>query len=143
MQPLTAPADELAALARRDARRSISPIYRKVRVQGGEARSWLHDLVTTDVAIAQPGQARRSLLLDPTGHIRADLHVACDDDGFWLFQAPDQPDHIGRALAPYVLSSDVRLADRSDAPRTRVDRRRGLATGSPLRSLGSGARRAR
>ena len=29
--------------------------------------------------------------------------------GFWLFQAPDQPEHVGSALALYVLSSDVRI----------------------------------
>ncbi len=29
-------------------------------------------------------------------------------------RTPDQPDHIGHALAPFVLSSDVRLADRTD-----------------------------
>lgn len=113
MQPLTAPDDELDALAEGRAAVDLSA-YRKVRVQGSDARRWLNDLVTTDVASLTPREARRSLLLDPTGHIRADLQVACDEDGFWLFQAPDQPDHIGDALAPYVLSSDVRLADMTD-----------------------------
>ncbi|MDQ3210129.1 MAG: hypothetical protein M3Q20_02965 [Actinomycetota bacterium] len=110
MQPLTAPTQEIAALAEGRAAVDLSS-YRKVQVQGSDARRWLHDLVTTDVASLTPGQARRSLLLDPTGHIRADVHVACDDDGFWLLQASDQLVHIGEALAPFVLSSDVRLAD--------------------------------
>ncbi len=113
MRPLTAPTDELDALTEGRAAVDLSA-YHKVQVQGSDARRWLHDLVTTDVASLTPGRARRSLLLDPTGHIRADLHVALDDEGFWLFQAPDQPDHIGQALAPFVLSSDVRLADRTD-----------------------------
>ena len=113
MQPLTAPVDELAALVEGRAAVDLSA-YRKVQAHGGEARGWLNDLVTTDVASLMAGQARRSLLLDPTGHIRADLHVALGADGFWLFQAPDQLDHIGHALAPFVLSSDVRLADRTD-----------------------------
>ena len=113
MQPLTAPPHELDALTEGRAAVDLSA-FRKVRVQGSDAVRWLHDLVTTDVASLTPGQARRSLLLDPTGHIRADLHVALDDEGFWLFQAPDQPDHIAHALAPFVLSSDVRLTDRTD-----------------------------
>lgn len=112
MQPLTAPAHELEALARGRAVVDLSG-YRKVRVQGTDARHWLNDLVTTDVATLEPGRARRSLLLDPTGHIRADLQVACDHDGFWMFQAPEQIEHVGDALAPYVLSSDVRLVDMS------------------------------
>lgn len=110
MQPLTAPADHLAALAQARAAVDLSS-HRKVRVRGQEARRWLHDLVTADVASLEPGVGRRSLLLDPTGHIRADLHVACDDEGFWLFQESLQPEPVDAALAPFVLSSDVQLAD--------------------------------
>ncbi len=109
MPPLTAPEDELQAIAGDRAAVDLGG-FRKVRVRGGDARRWLHDLVTTDVASLEPGSSRRTLLLNPTGHIRADVQVACDRNGFWLFQAPDQPD-IGRALTPYVLSSDVRLED--------------------------------
>ena len=112
MPPLTAPADELAALTR--GRAAVDLLgYRTVQVTGADARRWLGDLVTTDVASLRPGQARRSLLLDPTGHIRADLQVACADDAFWLFQAPDAGADIGATLARYVLSSDVELHDRS------------------------------
>jgi len=113
MPPVTASEDELLAIAEGRAAVGLTP-FRKVRVRGDDAREWLHDLVTTDVASLVPGSSRRTLLLDATGHIRADLQVACDQDGFWLFQAPDQPDHIGSALAPYVLSSDVRLDDLTD-----------------------------
>jgi folate-binding protein YgfZ len=112
MPPLTAPAVELAALTEGRAAVDLRA-HRTVRVTGADARRWLHDLVTTDVASLRPGEARRSLLLDPTGHIRADLQVACDDDGFWLFQASDARTDIAAALAPYVLSSVVDLEDRT------------------------------
>ena len=112
MPSLTAPADELAALTEGRAAVDLRA-YRTVHVTGADARRWLHDLVTTDVASLRLGEARRSLLLDPTGHIRADMQVACDDDGFWLFQAPDAGSDIAVALAPYVLSSDVDLDDRT------------------------------
>jgi folate-binding protein YgfZ len=110
MPPLTAPDAELVALSEGRAAVDLST-YRIVRVRGGDARGWLHDLVTTDVASLRPGEARRSLLLDASGHIRADLHITCDDDGYWLLQDPDQDDHVGSALATYVLSSDVELDD--------------------------------
>lgn len=116
MSPLTAPEDQLVALERGLAWVDLSAL-RKVRVIGTDAREWLHDLVTTDVASLGPGESRRSLLLDPSGHIRADLHVAYDGEAFWLFQAPDQEDDVGAALAPYVLSSDVSLEDRSASAR--------------------------
>ena len=88
--------------------------WRLVTVTGDDARTWLHDLVTADVRTLQPGTARRTLILTPTGRIRADLHAVEIDDGFLLLQAPDQPDAADRILAPYVLSSDVRLEDASD-----------------------------
>jgi tRNA-modifying protein YgfZ len=89
--------------------------WRTFAVRGADARAWLHDLITTDVEGLRPGEARRSLILTPTGRIRADLQVAADRDGFLLLQAPDQPDAVGTILAPYVLSSDVTLEDRTEA----------------------------
>ena len=116
MPPLTAPPDELAALDGGHAWVDLSAL-RMVRVGGRDARAWLHDLVTTDVASLGPGDSRRTLLLDPAGHIRADLHVASDGDGFWLLQPSDQGEDVGGALARYVLSSDVWLQDRSGSAR--------------------------
>jgi folate-binding protein YgfZ len=86
--------------------------WRKLRVAGPDARRWLGDLLTADVASLGPGPARRSLLLTPTGRIRADLWMAVqNDDGFLLVQDVDQPEAIGGLLAPYVLSSAVELED--------------------------------
>lgn len=87
--------------------------WRLLSVGGSDARAWLHDLVTADVASLEPGTARRSLVLSPTGRIRADLHVTVHGDGFLLLQAPDQPDAAETILAPYVLSSNVELVDAS------------------------------
>lgn len=100
----------LDALAEQRAFADLSS-WRKVRVRGEDAAAWLHDLVTTDVLSLQPGHARRSLLLSPTGRIRADLTVARDEESLLLLQAPDQPDHVGLLLQPYILSSDVLLED--------------------------------
>jgi tRNA-modifying protein YgfZ len=84
---------------------------RLVLVGGADARDWLHDLVTADVRTLGPGQGRRTLVLTPTGRIRADAHVAVHGDGFVLVQDAGQPEPIDRILAPYVLSSDVELED--------------------------------
>ncbi|HEX6207072.1 MAG TPA: hypothetical protein VF058_01820 [Actinomycetota bacterium] len=88
--------------------------WRIVEVSGADARAWLHDLLMADVASLSPARARRALMLKPTGHIRADLTVASRGDGFLLVQDPRQPTPIDLLLAPYVLSADVRLEDRSD-----------------------------
>jgi folate-binding protein YgfZ len=104
---------ELAALEEERAFLDRST-WRKVRITGGDAISWLGDLLTADIAGLEPGQGRRSLLLTPTGRIRADVQVARREDDLFLLQAPEQPEHIGLALSAYVLSSDVSLEDRTN-----------------------------
>jgi hypothetical protein len=83
-------------------------------VGGTDARSWLHDLVTADVEGLPDRRSRRSLLLTPTGRIRADFHIAAVDGSYLLLQAPDQADRVDAILRPYVLSSDVEVTDVGD-----------------------------
>src|SRR3954468_20202691 len=103
-------AHDLAALLTGRAFVDLSD-YRKVRVHGGDAVSWLHDLLTAEIAVLRPGGSSRAVLRPPPGRIRADVQVLRRDDDVVLTQAPDQPDPIGLLLGPYVLSSDVFLED--------------------------------
>jgi folate-binding protein YgfZ len=91
----------------------LSP-WRKVRVAGSEANRWLNDLLSAELSGLTAGTTRRSLLLSPTGRIRADVTVAATAAGTVLLQDPIQPAPIDGLLAPYVLSSDVELADVTD-----------------------------
>ncbi len=85
---------------------------RKLTVRGADARGWLGDLVTADVATLEPGTSRRTLLLSPTGRIRADLLIAGGGvGGFLVMQSTDQPEPAIDLLSPYVLSSSVELED--------------------------------
>ena len=102
--------DHLAAIDEQRAFADLST-WRKVRVHGADAARWLQDLVTADVLTLRPGHSRRTLLLSPTGRIRADFTVARDETSLLLLQAPDQLDHVGLLLGPYILSSDVLLED--------------------------------
>jgi folate-binding protein YgfZ len=87
---------------------------RKVLVAGAEARAWLNDLTSADIGYLAPGEARRSLLLSPTGRVRAEFTVAATGDGYLLIQDPGQRP-IDQLLSPYTLSSDVSLDDRTEA----------------------------
>lgn len=80
---------------------------RVVEVTGSDAGRWLNDLVTASVEDIPPGGTARSLLLTPTGRVRADFHIVRTDGAFLLVQEPDQPVAIDDLLRPYVLSSDV------------------------------------
>jgi folate-binding protein YgfZ len=86
---------------------------RIVEVTGSDARGWLNDLVTGPIGSLEPGRATRSLLLTPTGRIRADFTVA-DVETLTLIQDAGQQDAVDALLVPYVLSSDVELSDASD-----------------------------
>jgi folate-binding protein YgfZ len=109
-----ADAGELAALEEERAFADRSS-FRTFEVGGADARTWLNDLLTAGVAGLEEGWARRSLLLGPTGRIRADVHVLpWGEGGLLLVQDPAQPASIADLLRPYVLSSAVTIADRSD-----------------------------
>jgi folate-binding protein YgfZ len=87
--------------------------WRKVVLSGSEAPGWLNDLVSADISGLAPGRARRSLLLSPTGRVRAEFTVARPGGDLVLLQDPVQPMSVQTLLAPYVLSSDVALEDRT------------------------------
>jgi tRNA-modifying protein YgfZ len=85
---------------------------RALSVRGTDARRWLGDLVTADVETLEPGSARRSLMLTPTGRIQADFWIGNQDaESFTVLQPADQPASVGDVLRPYVLSSAVQLVD--------------------------------
>jgi folate-binding protein YgfZ len=88
--------------------------WRKIEVSGADGTSWLDALVTADLEDMRPGRARRSLLLSPTGGVRADFTVVNPNGGLLLIQDPSQPRSIFDLLSPYILSSDVQLSDRSE-----------------------------
>src|SRR3990170_5432299 len=88
---------------------------RKALVRGPDAEGWLNDLVTAVVESMHEGESTRSLLLSPTGRIRADFHVVRTDEAFVLLQDSAQPENVEHVLEPYVLSSDVELVEQTDA----------------------------
>jgi folate-binding protein YgfZ len=85
----------------------------KVGVEGADAGGWLNDLLSAELSGMSSGEARSSLLLTPTGRIRAAVTVTRFEDGYLLLQDPAQPSRIDGLLDPYVLSSDVLLRDRT------------------------------
>ena len=87
--------------------------WRKTRVFGPEAVAWLNGLASADVALLSPGRATRSLLLSPTGGVRAEFTVARQGEDLLLLQDPSQPQSVRLLLSPYILSSRVELIDQT------------------------------
>jgi folate-binding protein YgfZ len=110
---MTSLRDGVAALQEGRARVDLSSWW-KLGVHGADAEGWLNDLLSAELSGIAAGEARRSLLLTPTGRIRAAATVTRFEDGYLLLQDATQPKPIEQLLDPYVLSSDVRLTDRTD-----------------------------
>lgn len=101
---------ELEALASGRAWVDLSALSSAFEVSGSGSERFLGDLIAGPVARLAPGEGTRSLLLTPTGRIRADLWVARRaDDRFLLIQDSDQPDSIEVLLSRYILGADVRI----------------------------------
>jgi tRNA-modifying protein YgfZ len=87
--------------------------WRKIEVSGADTINWLDALLTADLTTLGVNGSSRALFLTPTGRVRADVTVAMPGVSVLLLQDPIQPDPIDRLLAPYVLSADVELVDRT------------------------------
>jgi folate-binding protein YgfZ len=110
-----APVDPVEALRAGEAFVDLS-FWRKFAVTGSDAFEWLNDLVSADLSGLEPNQARRALLLTPTGRIRAEFTVTLQGgQDLLIVQDPAQPFAVDALLERYVLSSDVALEDRTPA----------------------------
>jgi folate-binding protein YgfZ len=99
-----------------------------VLISGGDAREFLHRLLSNYVVGPDPGQGNRTLLLSPTGKVRADLDfVVLAEDSFRLEGAPGIGAPLVEALDRFLFAEDVALEDVS-------------ATHAPLELCGPEAR---
>lgn len=85
-----------------------------VEVTGEDAGSFLHRLVTNDIASLRPGEARFAALLTPQGKILFDFLVFAAGDGRYFLDCPLTlaPD-LAKRLDLYKLRSKVTVHDRS------------------------------
>ncbi len=85
-----------------------------IRVAGGDAKAFLHRLLTRDIAGMKPGETRRSFQLNAKGRIVADMVVHHGEEQTWLemdrFDVPGMMELLERRL----FSEAVSLTDASD-----------------------------
>lgn len=79
-------------------------------VEGPDAASFLHGLLTNDVAGLATGASCRALLLDAKGRVRVDLRVHRDDaEAFTLVVAPEAAAAAAESLERYHFSERLDL----------------------------------
>lgn len=89
-----------------------------IEIAGADATSFLHNLVTNDIAKLTPGQARYCALLAPQGKILADFLVFVEGEGEtrrYLLDCPREVESdLLRRLGMYKLRAAVTISSRSD-----------------------------
>ncbi|HTI34459.1 MAG TPA: glycine cleavage T C-terminal barrel domain-containing protein [Miltoncostaea sp.] len=85
-------------------------------VEGPDAASFLHGLLSNDVAGLAPGGSTEALLLDAKGHVQASIGVHRDDaDAFTLIVPPADGGAVAAALERYHFSEDLEVLGPEDA----------------------------
>ena len=89
----------------------ILPGRAVVRIEGPEARHFLHNLLTADIATLRPGEARYGALLTPQGKILFDLMVYDAGGAFLADCARSQLPELIKRLTFYKLRAKLTLAE--------------------------------
>lgn len=86
-----------------------------LRVEGADARAFLHAQLTADIAQLAADRARRAGWCSAKGRLLATFLVIAHADGYLLQIARDLAIPIARRLAMYVLRAKVSIVECSDA----------------------------
>lgn len=82
-----------------------------VRISGGDAESFLDNLVTQDVTGMTAGEARFAALLSPQGKILFDFFVVRTADAYFLDVTRNKAAELAKRLALYKLRAKVVVED--------------------------------
>ncbi len=81
-----------------------------IRVSGGEAQSFLQNLITTDIVSLDAAEARPGALLTPQGKILFDFMIWRDGEDFIIETDEGQREALTKRLTMYKLRAAVALA---------------------------------
>ena len=100
--------------ARRHAGLADRGDYGRIVVSGKDRASYLHGLLTNDIASLQPGQGCYAAYLTPQGRMIADLWVYELGDAILLRLLRDVKGAVLGKLDQFIFSEDVQLGDVTD-----------------------------
>lgn len=82
--------------------------------RGVDAIRFLDDILSQEIEDLEPGDVRRSFLLEPQGKLRFLLWVIVDEGRIGLLTDPGRGDELAAALNKYRIRVDVEVAPESD-----------------------------
>src|SRR5581483_11053467 len=83
----------------------------RIVVSGGDRRSYLHGLLTNDIAALVPGSGCYALYLTPQGRMVADLWIYEIGDVVLVAVHGDVKDAVLARFDQFIFSEDVQLGD--------------------------------
>jgi len=86
-----------------------------LRVEGADARAFLHAQLTNEIEGLAPDRARYAGWCSPRGRLLATFLVVPSGAGYFLQLARDLVPVVAKRLSMYVLRSKVKLADAGEA----------------------------
>ncbi len=78
---------------------------------GADSLRFLNDIISQEIADMEPGDARRSFLLEPQGKLRFLLWVVRDDDRIGLVTDGGRGAELAQALRRYLIRVDVEIEE--------------------------------
>lgn len=86
----------------------------KIALTGGDRVRWLNGMITNNVRDLEPGHGVYAFLLNPQGHIQADLYAFQRGDSLLVDTECGQRDKVLQLFDHYIIADDVEVADVSD-----------------------------
>ncbi|MBW2731642.1 MAG: folate-binding protein YgfZ [Deltaproteobacteria bacterium] len=80
-----------------------------LRVRGGDAKDFLHRVLTSDVCRLEPGQGQPSALLTSTSHVVATLTLLCFEESLLLITPDACADALYHGLDRLLMADDVEV----------------------------------
>ncbi len=80
-----------------------------IRVIGDDRLKWLHALLSQNIVNLLPGQSAEALLLDPQGHVEANLHVVDDGRITWMIVDDSTADLVFEHFTKMKLRTKVTI----------------------------------
>lgn len=85
-----------------------------LRIEGPEARHFLHNLLTADIETVKPGEANYAALLTPQGKILFDMMVFSEGEAFLVDCSAAQSANLIKRLSFYQLRAKVVISELAD-----------------------------
>jgi folate-binding protein YgfZ len=86
----------------------------KITLTGGDRVRWLNGMVTNNIRDLAPGRGAYAFLLNPQGHILADLYAYNRGDSLMIDADQSQLEKLLSTFDHYIIMDDVEVANVSD-----------------------------